>query len=518
MKKNKIDFGRTYIGKVEDNKDPQKLGRVKIRVMDVYEDLDIDDIPWASPWKDLNGNEFNVPEVGKVLIVIFEQGDEYKPEFIFADHFNINLENKIKSLSDKDYLSMKSLIFDHKTQIYVNDGEGLKIDHKYNNINIKENSINLNLKDNIRSLNLGDETANQQLILGNNFFQWFDEFITLLMTPAGSTHILGVPNPGFIQTCLKYMALRNTTFLSHHVNCVNNNLITTVKTSQREDDPQLGDNWVSTKEENNLTTKTSEIFTPVIGDKPVYDDEYKAPPAEQGVADTVITEPDVPKKPPVNDVKSNPKLFKLIKFLTLKGYRIYEEIGVLNIVAIRNVNEVVTNTFDDDLYVFFKNENSNWEIYEYKITTVPGLVPGKETLPINVAILRLAQYIDQLYLGFWKDDTNHKCLKFEKCAIQRNTNEKKYDWNSPTEIGNFPIAIHRSSITSSAEYVFNYSEGSQVFKSITQYEQFIKLCEKQVKLSNKEVFTYTLCSRKEFDDNSKVSNEDIKLNIFEKYL
>jgi hypothetical protein len=516
--KKKVEVGKTYIGKVEDNKDPQKLGRLKIRVMDVYDDLSLEDIPWASPWKDLNGNEFNVPDIGKVLIVVFEQADEYKPEFIFSDHFNTNLEKKLQSLSDDDYLSMKSVIFDHRTQIYVNESEGLKLDHKYNNINIKENSINLNLKDNNRSLNLGDETANQQIILGNNFLQWFDEFINLLMTPGGSTHILGIPNPAFIQTCLKYNALKSTTFLSHHVNCVNNNLITTVKTTQREDDPQLGDNWISTKEENTLTTKTSENFTPVPGDKPTYDDTYKAPPAEQGTTDSVVTEPDVPKQPEINDPKSNPKLFKLIKFLEFKKYKIYQEVGVLNIVATRNTSGRVTNTFDDDIYVFFKNQNSIWELYEYKITTLPGLIPGKEMLPNGVAMLRLAQYIDQLSMDFWQEDTNHKCLKFKECAIQRNIDTKKYDWTSPTEIGSFPIAIHRSSSTSSAEYVFNYSEGSQVFKTITQYEQFIRICENQVKVANKDVFTYTLCSKEEFDENSKVSDEDIKLNKFEKYL
>jgi hypothetical protein len=36
---------------------------------------------------------------------------------------------------------MKSLIFDHKTQVYVNDKEGLKIDHKYNNVNITESGV-----------------------------------------------------------------------------------------------------------------------------------------------------------------------------------------------------------------------------------------------------------------------------------------------------------------------------------------------------------------------------------------
>ena len=84
--------------------------------MDVFDDLKIEDVPWATPWKDLNGNGSNIPDKGKVVITVFDQGDVYKPEFIFSDHYNINLENKLKSLSDSDYLSMKSLIFDHKTQ------------------------------------------------------------------------------------------------------------------------------------------------------------------------------------------------------------------------------------------------------------------------------------------------------------------------------------------------------------------------------------------------------------------
>jgi hypothetical protein len=62
-----VESGKTYIGVVEDNNDPKKLGRCKIRVFDVFDgrnkaneyDLKTIDLPWAFPWKDLTGNEFN---------------------------------------------------------------------------------------------------------------------------------------------------------------------------------------------------------------------------------------------------------------------------------------------------------------------------------------------------------------------------------------------------------------------------------------------------------------------------
>src|ERR1035437_11063974 len=100
-----VEANKTYIGVVEDNVDSKKLGRVKVRVLDVFDNIDVADIPWASPWKDLNGNSCNVPEIGKVVTVIFDQANIYKPEFVFADHFNINLEKKLASLEGSDYRS-----------------------------------------------------------------------------------------------------------------------------------------------------------------------------------------------------------------------------------------------------------------------------------------------------------------------------------------------------------------------------------------------------------------------------
>lgn len=496
-----VQSNKTYIGTVEDNNDPKKLGRVKVRVLDIFESISVDDIPWASPWKDLNGNSANIPEIGKVVTVVFDQGNIYKPEFIFADHFNINLEKKLASLSGTNYVSMKSLIFDHKTQIYVNDDEGLKIDHKYNNINITENSIHLNLKDNNGSLNIGDATAGQQAILGNHWMDWFDEFVDNLLNGPYLGNLMApvVANASFIDVLVKYKALRDPVFLSHHVNIVDNNKVSTVRNTSREADGQIGDSWKSTVKKNELTKKEPIKYKPKDGPKKDYDDSYVAPPSD-GSPDTTPGASTIPPNEPLSSTTSNSKIDKLVKYMKSKKYNVYDQIGILNIVGMRRKDDgKVSNKFDDELYVFYKNANGNWELMEYTITTVPGYSPKTTTLPDKVAVLKIGQYVDQYKLDFHQGKKDHLCLKRATSVVHRNDKPGSYNYNAGTDTGSFGINIHRSSATGDANNVYNYSEGCQVFKNINQFNQFISLCQKQSKDYNKASFTYTLCRKSEFD-------------------
>lgn len=544
----KVEANKTYVGVVEDNSDPKKLGRVRVRVLDVFDSLKVEDIPWATAWKDLNGNVVNIPEKGKVLLVIFDQGDEYKPEFISSDHYNANLEKKLTSLADADYISMKSLLFDHKTQVYVNDKEGLKLDHKYNNVNITENTIDFNLKDNNRHVNIGDATAGQQAILGNHWMDWFDEFVDNLMGNNGGPYLgnLGAPvvtNPAMIQVLMKYKAKRDPVFLSHHVNIVDNNKVSTVRNTHREDNPQLGDAWNSTKVENNLTKKTNEDFKPVEGPKQEYDDKHVEPAintpvtptggtAAAGTASVTGSSAQVtpttpssdapvantnPVKEPLSSPTSNPKIDKMIKFLKSKKYNVYEDKGVLNLVSMQSPNKdsgEVSNKFDDTLNMFFKNESGNWELLEYQLTTMPGFVPKTTSLPDGVGMLALGQYVDQLKLDTYIVDgtttpkKTDKCLKIGECVIHINDNTDKYNYKSNKIKAKSIVLIHRSS-NGIADYVFNYSGGAHVFKNSTQYDQFLDFCDKQVKLSNKAVFTYTLCKQSEFDSFVPVDETEV---------
>jgi hypothetical protein len=377
-------------------------------------------------------------------------------------------------------------------------------------------------------VNIGDATAGQQAILGNHWLDWFDEFVDNLMGNKAGPYLgnLGAPvmaNPALIEVLMKYKQLRDPVFLSHHVNIVDNNKVSTVRNTKREDTAQVGDKWTSTKVDNNLTSNTNDSFKPVDGVKPEYDDKHAEQPVKAasiesvsgGSASAIVSEnksiSDNNSKPvilttpnePLSSTKSNPKVDKLLKFLKSKSYTIYETIGVLNLVSLRNNKKddgTITNKFDDVLNVFYKNINGNWDLIEYQITTVPGYLPKSEILPQNVAILSLGQYIDQCKITLFQGEKDNKCLLFDECVININDSTTLYNFKSKSEKGKFPISIHRSSTTGSSENVYNYSEGAQVFKNITQFNQFISLCENQINLANKNTFTYTLCKDSEFNE------------------
>lgn len=102
------DKGR-WTGKVVDNDDPDKLGRVKIVVFGYYDELAEFALPWAVP--DLsyiggsNGN-FIIPEVGTFVRGYFDQGDIQKPIYdsiAFSEMTARNLTKNILVNKMEDY-------------------------------------------------------------------------------------------------------------------------------------------------------------------------------------------------------------------------------------------------------------------------------------------------------------------------------------------------------------------------------------------------------------------------------
>lgn len=243
--KTTIDFGKEFIALVENNDDPKKLGRVRARVVNMFDDIETDDLPWASPYLDTNGNTFNVPEVGKLITVIFHNGNPFKPQYLSAEHYNPNLEALINGLDGDDYKTMKAVMVDHSTQIYRTSSRGLVLDHEKSNINITGGGdIRLNLRDNGSKLYLGTEDAQQSAVLGTDFMDWLDSFLDILLKGGFLGNMMKplTPQPDLIKNIMEFKKRMRSDFLSNNVWLPENGKI---KGQDREYINSTGDNLKS---------------------------------------------------------------------------------------------------------------------------------------------------------------------------------------------------------------------------------------------------------------------------------
>lgn len=219
------DLDKLWVGLVEDNKDPDRLGRIKVRVQSVYDDIPVEDIPWANPIKQLSARSYEMPAIGKIVSVFFPNDNIYEPYYMYADHYNVNLKKKLSDLSDGEYVNFFAVVFDHRTKVYSDD-TALTMDYLYNKVTIDNDNINLELKDNSRKVNIGCKTASQQAVLGNHWFDWMDKFVEALVKPSSLIGNSGAPvlKPEIDQLLVEYRTLRET-FVSDHVYIVDDNKV-----------------------------------------------------------------------------------------------------------------------------------------------------------------------------------------------------------------------------------------------------------------------------------------------------
>jgi hypothetical protein len=103
-------YDKRYNGVVEDNNDPERIGRCKIRVMGLYDGIDTDYLPWALPDFSFVGSikgSFVVPENGTVVNVYYDDNDIYQPRYFSKtlDLPNLNFQ------ADKNEEYPDSMIF-----------------------------------------------------------------------------------------------------------------------------------------------------------------------------------------------------------------------------------------------------------------------------------------------------------------------------------------------------------------------------------------------------------------------
>ena len=176
-----------------------------------------------------------------------------------------------------------------------------------------------------------------------------------------------------------------------------------------------------------------------------------------------------------------------------KGYDV-------NIVGVRNssTGTKVTNVFDDNLTLSFKDETGVWQFYSWMNTTDPGKKSMLEWKKMGITG-GCARLVTGQYRSTWKIDKHQGkyealCQRLAKVKVYRDEDlDLEYDENKITE-GIYGINIHKAGQDST--WVENWSAGCQVFKKVKDFDEFMKICKKAVKIHGNS-FTYTLIESKD---------------------
>jgi len=175
------------------------------------------------------------------------------------------------------------------------------------------------------------------------------------------------------------------------------------------------------------------------------------------------------------------------------GYKWFSDgIYNVNIIGVRSSNRRRTNKFDDSLYLVYKNEDHNWELKAYPITTDPGFTALM--YPLNTkgtAILVPGQYRGAYKIGKHKGKYDALVQRGNTVKVYRDNNrDYVHDFKeSSIDKGYFGINIHKAGINSSV--VNNWSAGCQVFKREDNFREFMEIINKSASIYGNSL-TYSL--------------------------
>lgn len=183
-----------------------------------------------------------------------------------------------------------------------------------------------------------------------------------------------------------------------------------------------------------------------------------------------------------------------------KGYVWFEDKSNkgfdVNIVGIRNssTGSKVTNLFDDTLTISYK-EDGVWKFHQWQATTEPGkkgMLEGKAKG--GVAFVVPGQYRRSHAIGLHQG--KYEALRqVGLIKLYRDGDrDLEFDTDVITECSNCGINIHKAGTVST--FVENWSEGCQVFRRSKDFDEFMKICKKALKIHGNK-FTYSLLESKD---------------------
>ena len=134
---------KQFLGIVEDPNDPRKEGRAKIRVVSIYDDIPVEDLPWAYPkqksayfGKDGLGGSISVPKKGAVVAVRFDNGNSYSPEYYSLHEIAEDVREELGKSGE--YLGSHVVLFDgdEELKIWFTVSKGITMQLKGSRVNI----------------------------------------------------------------------------------------------------------------------------------------------------------------------------------------------------------------------------------------------------------------------------------------------------------------------------------------------------------------------------------------------
>jgi hypothetical protein len=190
----------------------------------------------------------------------------------------------------------------------------------------------------------------------------------------------------------------------------------------------------------------------------------------------------------------------LIRTLKSKGYVVYEKPYQLNIVG-RRTDTTKPNSFDDWIYIFYKNNDNDWEGWKAKATTDAGtywlLNPLQST---GTALLKAGQYVDAYAIGKHLGKYDALTQKLKPVVVVRDYNRNNIlDFNNgKEESGYFGINLHHADSSGTTTIINKYSAGCQVFSNIDDFNKFMDMAYKHKDLYG-NIFTYTLIDERSYN-------------------
>lgn len=134
---------KQFLGIVEDPNDPRKEGRARIRVISVFDDIPVEDLPWAYPkqksaffGKAGLGGSLSVPKKGSVVAVRFDNGNPYSPEYYSLHEIADDVRQELGK--DGEYLGSHIVLFDgdEELKIWFTISKGITMQLKGSRVNI----------------------------------------------------------------------------------------------------------------------------------------------------------------------------------------------------------------------------------------------------------------------------------------------------------------------------------------------------------------------------------------------